>query len=70
MVSILTEYKLFDEDSCTVFEDGDIVTIETYDDTYKEVSIVGAYLDSIIIETDDYEEIEINVSDIVEIELC
>lgn len=70
MVSILTEYKLFDEDSCTVFEDGDIVTIETYDDTYKEVSIVGAYLDSIVIETDDYEEIEINVSDIIGIETC
>ena len=70
MVSVLTEYKLFDEDSCTVFEDGDIVTIETYNDTYKEVSIVGAYLDSFVIETDGYEEIEINISDIIGIEAC
>lgn len=69
MASILTEYKLFDEDNCTIAEDGDVISIETYKDTYKEVVLTGVRCDSITIESDDCDETEIKVEDIIEFEL-
>lgn len=70
MVKILAEYYIYGEDEfgnfTGNFKIGDYVIIETYDKKFKCV-IREIIEDEIVIEDDDYEEIIINISDILEI---
>ncbi|WP_297993996.1 mechanosensitive ion channel domain-containing protein [uncultured Clostridium sp.] len=70
MVEILAEYYIYGEDELGNFTGnfniGDYVIIETYDKKFKCI-IRDIREKEIVIEDDDYEEIIINISDILEI---
>ena len=70
MVKILTEYYIYGEDELGNFTGnfkiGDYVIIKTYDKKFKCI-IRDIREKEIVVEDNDYEEILINISDILEI---
>lgn len=70
-ISTFCNWYLHDEDSCSVLEEGDVVDKFSYMDNWNTVTLENIKINdicqnTIMIETEDYEEITIDVDDIVE----
>ena len=69
MIQSYCNYGIYNEDTSQCMEDGDCVDSLTYCDgekfvTVEDVRIVKITKDKIMVETDDFEEIEISIEDI------
>lgn len=70
-VSTFCRWYLYDEDNCSVLEEGDCVDKFSYMDTWNAVTLENVKINDICentvtVETEDWEEITIDVEDIIE----
>jgi len=61
MAQIITEYKLYDEDSCIIFEETDELTIKLNDVTFKNVTLNTINEDTIDVEDGQMNLWKINI---------
>lgn len=70
-INTFCRWYLHDEDSCSVLEEGDCVDKFSYMDTWNAVTLENVKINNIdentvTIETEDWEEITVDVDDILE----
>ena len=73
-ISVWATYNIYDEDTASCFEVGDIISLITYiDEDYEEITVKNAEISNIneemlTIELEDESEVEICIDNIIKLE--